>query len=216
MKISSRLREAMASQSMGFQELQRKSKIPKSTLADLLNDKYEWKTEQLRTVSRVLDTNIHWLLTGAGMRSDKILNKYMGDLDKIKTRSVPVVGYADCGRPAASWYEHSARFIQLGDVSQYTAPFILIAKGDSMSPYILNGDKLLCADVPFSQIKDRTAVVASYKASPGSAEANAKLIIKKKDYCILYSVNTKFEPVIVHYSEIYKIYKLVRIIREVR
>ena len=75
MKISSRLREAMTSQNIGFQELQRKSKIPKSTLADLLNDKYEWKTEQLRTISKILDINIHWLLTGLGMRSESVLQK---------------------------------------------------------------------------------------------------------------------------------------------
>jgi hypothetical protein len=33
---------------------------------------------------------------------------------------------------------------------------------------------------------------------------------------MLYSVNTKFDPVIVREKDIYKIFKLVRIIREVK
>lgn len=216
MKISKRLRWAMQSAKMGFQELQRKSEIPKSTLADLLNDKYEWKTEQLLSVSAVLDLNIHWLLTGSGMRSEKLMQKQYDNLHKAKTRAIPIVGYAECGKPPVTWYEQGTRYMELSDVSHLTTPFILTAKGDSMSPYILNGDRLLCTSVPYSQIKDRTAVVASYKASPGTAEANAKLILKKKDYCILYSVNTRYEPQLVDYNDIHKIYKLVRIIREVR
>ncbi len=89
------------------------------------------------------------------------------------------------------------------------------AAGDSMSPYINKGDTLICADVPFDSIKDRTAVVAAFKAPAEMYEANAKLMVRDKEHLILYSVNTKYEPIRVSLSSVIKVYKLVKIIRDV-
>lgn len=131
--------------------------------------------------------------------------------------SIPVLGFADCGLPTAQWLDVAEKFVDVADVKQYKSPFILIAKGDSMKPYILPGDKLVCADAP-QLVKDRTAVVAGFNTLPDTYEANAKLIIrdKKKKIVTLYSVNTKFPPVNYHESEIAKIYKLIKIIRDVK
>jgi phage repressor protein C with HTH and peptisase S24 domain len=109
------------------------------------------------------------------------------------------------------------KYIDLPDVKQYKSPFVLIAKGESMKPYILPGDKLVCADAP-ELIKDKSAVVAGFNSLPDSYEANAKLIIrdKKNKMVTLYSINTKFPPVNYRESDINRIYKLVKIIRDVK
>lgn len=131
--------------------------------------------------------------------------------------SIPILGFADCGLPAAQWIDVAEKYVDVADVKQYKTPFILIAKGDSMAPYILPGDKLVCADAP-ALIKDKTAVVVGFNTLPGSYEANAKLILRdrKKKIVTLYSVNTKYPPVNYSEDEVNKIYKLVKIIRDVK
>jgi SOS-response transcriptional repressor LexA len=131
--------------------------------------------------------------------------------------SVPILGFADCGLPTAQWLDVAERHIDLPDVKQYKTPFVLIAKGESMKPYILPGDKLVCADAP-DLIKDKSAVVAGFNTLPDLYEANAKLIMrdKKNKVITLYSINTKFPPVNYKEEDINKIYKLVKIIRDVK
>ncbi len=131
--------------------------------------------------------------------------------------SVPVLGFANCGLPSAEWLDAAEKYIDVPDVKQYRTPFILIAKGESMKPYILPGDKLVCADAP-ELIKDKSAVVAGFNSLPDTYDANAKLIMrdKKNKVITLYSINTKYPPVNYHEDDINKIYKLIKIIRDVR
>lgn len=131
--------------------------------------------------------------------------------------SLPVLGFADCGLPTAQWLDVAEKYIDLPDVKQYKTPFILVAKGESMAPYILPGDKLVCADAP-ELIKDKSAVVAGFNTLPDTYEANAKLIMrdKKNKVITFYSINTKYPPVNYREEDINKIYKLVKIIRDVR
>jgi hypothetical protein len=60
-------------------------------------------------------------------------------------------------------------------------------------------------------------VIVGFKTVPDSYQANAKLIKwLGKNQIMLYSINTKYEPQIYHLSEIANIFKLVRIIRDVK
>lgn len=134
-----------------------------------------------------------------------------------KFSRVPVLGYAECGSPAATWQDNAARYFELADVSGLLNPFILVAKGDSMRPYINPGDKLLCSEHT-EKMKNNTAIVAVFKSMPDTAEANAKLVSwdKKNKLITLYSINTKFPPTNHHENEFIKIYKVNRIIRDVK
>lgn len=131
--------------------------------------------------------------------------------------SVPILGFADCGLPTAQWMDVAEKYMDVPDVRQYKTPFVLIAKGESMKPYILPGDKLICADAP-DLVKDKSAVVAGFNTLPDLYEANAKLIMrdKKNKVITFYSINTKFPPVNYKEEDINKIYKLVKIIRDVK
>lgn len=160
---------------------------------------------------KIPNLNLDWMITGSGEMYESPEPKK----ERKKSVPVPVLGYAECGKSSSQWYKEDHNFIDVEGVKQYKNVFAMKAAGDSMSPYINKGDTLVCADVPFDAIKDRTAVVVAFKAPAEMYEANAKLMVRDKEHLILYSVNTKFEPVRVPLSSVTKVYKLVKIIRDV-
>lgn len=171
----------------------------------------DWTIEQLDKIK-----NIH------GISMDVLFNfdpkgKTETESKPLKFRRIPVLGYADCGSPAANWYDNAERIIDLADAAVLVNPFMLIAKGDSMRPYINPGDKLVCSEHT-EKIKDNTAVVAVFKSMPDTVEANAKLISwdRRNKLITLYSINTKYPPTNNHENEFIKIYKVNRIIRDVK
>ncbi|MBM4158345.1 MAG: LexA family transcriptional regulator [Ignavibacteria bacterium] len=159
-----------------------------------------------------LGCNINWLLNGEGE-----MLKISGVIQKSRSKLVPVLAEVECGVPLYNQInQENLKFIETPDVSHYSNPFFVIARGDSMRPYINPGDHLLCID-DFQRIKDGSAVVVNFKTVPETYSSNAKLIkFLDDERIVLYSVNTKFPPVIYKKSGIYKIYKVVRIIREVK
>jgi SOS-response transcriptional repressor LexA len=166
-----------------------------------------------RLVQKFEQVNLSWLISGEG---EMFIQKIAGP-DKNKIRAVPIYSFVYCGSPASQWDTDKVKeYMQLPSLTKFGEAFGLIAKGDSMAPYINPYDVLICVDKP-DLIKDRTAVVCVFK-SVDAIEANAKLIKrnKKQGTVMLYSINTKFEPEIYDEDEILKIYKVVRIIREVR
>ncbi len=158
-----------------------------------------------------LGCNINWLLNGEG----EMLKKT--EKPSAKTKLIPVLAEVECGIPVYNQINsESIKMMELTEVSHFTNPFIAIARGESMRPYINPGDYLLCSDEPH-KIKDGRAVVVNFKTIPETYSSNAKLIkFLDDDRIMLYSINTKFAPSVHRKSEIFKIYKLVRIIRDVR
>ncbi|MBN8571920.1 MAG: LexA family transcriptional regulator [Ignavibacteria bacterium] len=127
----------------------------------------------------------------------------------------PIYGNVYCGSAASQWPEGKIVKHIFTDIQDKSA-FGLIAKGDSMVPYINPYDILICIDKP-ELIKNRTAVVVVLK-STDTLEANAKYILHKPEdkKILLYSNNTKYEPIEYRESEILKVYKVVQIIRNVK
>lgn len=157
--------------------------------------------------------NIEWLLTGEGS-----MNIPLPIAKAEKTFKVPVFGSVLCGSPAPLWDKDEIKeYIDLPDLMKFKYSFGLIAKGDSMAPYINPGDYLICVDKP-ELIKDGKAVVTVFKGTVDNNEVNAKLITRdvNKGIVTLYSVNTKYPPLNYSENEILKIYKLIKIIRDVK
>lgn len=158
-----------------------------------------------------LGCNLNWLLNGNGemMNNSPVSSK--------KSRKIPVLAEVECGTPVSTQInEDITKYLELTDVNHYTNPFIAIARGDSMRPYINPGDYLLCVE-DTNKIKDGRAVVVNFKSVPETYMSNAKLIrFLDDDRIMLYSINTKFPPTIHKKNDIYKIYKVLRIIREVK
>lgn len=171
----------------------------------------DWSIDQLEKIK-----NIH------GISMDSIFgyvakSRLDTEPKAVKFRRVPVLGYAECGSPTAEWPDSASKVVDLSDSSMLVNPFVLIAKGDSMRPYINPGDKLLCSEHQ-EKVKDNTAVVAVFKSMPDTIEANAKLINwdRRNKLITLYSINTKYPPTNHSENEFIKIYKVNRIIRDVK
>ncbi len=85
-----------------------------------------------------------------------------------------------------------------------------------MSPFINPKDYLLCID-DSAKIKNKSAVVVSFKTEPENYEANAKLYYDLDDnHIMLYSINTKFPPTVHQKRDIAYVYKVIKIIRDVK
>jgi len=199
-------------------EVERQTKINNVSLSEWRNGKTSPTLEKIEPLRKYFGEKFSWLISGMGSPDGEF---YVSDKDikytATKFKSVPIVGTVPCGIPVTSWEIDDNKLMKLADVGHMHSPFILIAKGDSMSPYINNRDYILCADMPEKIKKDKTAVVVSFKSDPDSFNANAKLIKWRKpsNEIMLYSINTKYEPEIYPIKDIYKIYKVVRIIRDV-
>jgi SOS-response transcriptional repressor LexA len=171
----------------------------------------DWSIDQLEKIK-----NIH------GISVDSMFGvEHKPRLDSegrpVKFHKVPMLGYAECGSPAATWLDNAVKIVEMTDTGSLLNPFMLVAKGDSMKPYINPGDKLLCSEHT-EKVKDNTAVVAVFKSMPDTFEANAKLINwdRRNKLITLYSINTKYPPTNHSESEFVKIYKVNRIIRDVK
>ncbi|MBS1516348.1 MAG: LexA family transcriptional regulator [Bacteroidetes bacterium] len=166
-----------------------------------------------RLVQKFENVNLSWLISGEG---EMFIQKISAP-ERSKIRSVPLYSYVYCGSPASQWDNDKVKeHLFLPSLTKFGEVFGLIAKGDSMAPYINPYDVLICVDKP-DLLKDGTAVVCVFK-SVDTIEANAKLLKRnrKNGTVMLYSINTKYEPEVYNEDEILKIYKVVRIIRDVK
>ena len=211
--ISNRIRQLLENRGITAYRLCKDLDIDDSTYSRSIRTANTWKTAHLVKIADYFKVGLDWLVKG-----ETFAKEVQRELKEVthKVKAVPVLGIAECGKPVAQWAELAPKTIELTDAAQLNSPFILIARGESMRPYINPGDKLLCADMP-ERIKNGTAVVVSFSSPPDTYEANAKLIkFEKEGIVTLYSVNTQFPPTIHKDTDIQKIFKLVRIIRDVK
>jgi repressor LexA len=211
--ISNRIKQLLENRGITAYRLCKDLDIDDSTYSRSIRTANTWKTAHLVKIADYFKVGLDWLVKG-----ETFSKEVQRELKEVthKVKAVPVLGIAECGKPAAQWHELAPKTVELTDAAHLSSPFILIARGESMRPYINPGDKLLCSDIP-ERIKNGTAVVVSFYSPPDTYEANAKLIKFEKDGIItLYSVNTQFPPTIHKDTDIQKIFKLVRIIRDVK
>lgn len=211
--ISDRIRQLLENRGITAYRLCKDLDIDDSTYSRSIRTANTWKTAHLVKIADYFKVSLEWLVKG-----ETFAKEVQRELKEVNTKvkAIPILGIAECGKPVAQWAELAPKTIELTDAAHLSSPFVLIARGDSMKPYINPGDKLLCADMP-ERVKNGTAVVVSFYSPPDTFEANAKLIKFEKDGVVtLYSVNTQFPPTIHKDTDIQKIFKLVRIIRDVK
>lgn len=167
--------------------------------------------ELLAKLANKSSLNLKWLLTGNGEMVD--INLPASKSGSVK---IPVFGEVICGSPVELW-DGNIHYIDMPDIPKSKSLFGLVARGDSMAPYINPRDILICSDNP-SQIKNGRAVIAVFKGTIDYQECNAKLVQfdEKKKIITLYSVNTKYPPRSYSEDEIFKLYKVNYILREVK
>ena len=211
--ISERIKQLLENRGISAYRLCKDLDIDDSTYSRSVRTDNTWKTAHLIKIADYFKVGLDWLLKGENFAKE--VQKELKEIN-TKVKQVPILGIVDCGKPATSWHEYSTKTVELTEAANLNSPFLLIAKGDSMRPYINPGDKLLCADIP-DRVKNGTAVVVSFYSPPDTYEANAKLIkFEREGMVTLYSVNTAHPPTLHKDTDIQKIFKLVRIIRDVK
>lgn len=217
-EITDRILHLIQKTGVSKTDVHTKCNIPQRTFYRNLKCLSDWKLEHLNSIASYFKVRNDWLIYGRGDEkaensTDEI--KSNSSVSKVsKEKDVPIYSYVYGGVAASRWdsnevFKHVPSEIKGNDI------FGVIVAGDSMSPYINNGDVLLCVDNP-NLIKNKTAVVVVLKEME-TVQASAKLIShdKKNKTITLYSINAKYEPVIYKESEILKIYKVVEIRRKV-
>lgn len=215
--IANRVKELIRekySENPNYKRISEHLGIKYTTLIDMINKDYEsWQSKYLVTIADHFSVSTDYLLGLSTTLSPNIRN-----LEKTKFTSVPIYGNVWCGAPAPQWDVGDVRqYIDLPDMAKYKYSFGVIAKGDSMTPYINPGDYLICVDKN-ELIKDGKAVIVVFKGTHDNNEVNAKLIKldRERSLITLYSINTKHSPQVYNEDEILKIYKLIKIIRDVK
>lgn len=181
------------------------------TLFNYLKNRAKWDTNVVHMIAKYFNVPIDYLYgnpVGVNNAAE----------EGTKSRKVAVLGKVECGIPITAQITNAndIEHILIDNVSRYKDPFILIAEGESMAPYINPKDYILCIDDP-SKVKNKAIVVVSIRTEPDNYEANAKQYFELDDsHIILYSINTKFPPTVHKKRDIAHIYKVIKIIRDVK
>lgn len=164
-------------------------------------------------VAKELDINLNWLVSGEG---DMYAVPQLKDTPMKNVNSVPVVGSIACGIPIKEWKGYGEKFEPMVKIGHLNFPFLLKASGDSMKPYVLPGDLLLFSDNA-EFVKEGRPVAISFKSEPDTHESYVKILrFEGKDSYIAYSYNPDYKPTTIKKKDIYKLYPLIKIIREVK
>ena len=180
------------------------------TLFNYLKNRAKWDSNVVTDIARYFNVPVDFLY-GNPVNANTVS-------DDKKSRNVPVLGKVECGIPIAAQINqtYDIEHLLIDNASRYKDPFLLIAEGESMSPFINPKDYLLCID-DSAKIKNKSAVVVSFKTEPENYEANAKLYYDLDDnHIMLYSINTKFPPTVHQKRDIAYVYKVIKIIRDVK
>lgn len=185
--------------------------IKTDTLFNYLKNRAKWDTNVVISISKYFNVPIDYLYGNPSSVND------MAKGDK-KSKKVAILGKVECGIPITAQISdtYDLEHILIDNASRYKNPFILIAEGESMAPFINPKDYILCID-DAAKIKNKSTVVVSFKTEPENYEANAKLYYELDDsHIMLYSINTKFPPTVHIKRDIAYIYKVIKIIRDVK
>jgi len=141
--ISKRLKILIDLLGLSLKDFSRKTGIPYPTLLDYLADKRTPGGDNLQKIAMQLHVNLNWLLTGEGepfIKSKPVLPE-----EAMPTRKIPVLGKIPAGFPHYV-AEQIIEYIALPEVPENA--LAIIAKGDSMSPVIKDGDYVIFLVMP--------------------------------------------------------------------
>lgn len=185
--------------------------IPNSTYYKIKNKETDFSVIQIIRISQYLNATLEYLLLGKDFAEESRKELISGK----KIYRVPIVAKVNCGISYKE-YENRNEYLDIVGIGHLHEPLIVIAKGDSMFPLIQNGDYLLCSNSP-DKIKDKMIAVISYKTEPESHDSNVKqLRILKDGRLMLVSFNYKFDPIFVNKKDIHCIYRVEKIIRDIK
>jgi len=147
----------------------------------------------LSRICEVYGVNLNWLLTGSGpmfQELQQIDGSFLGD-----TISVPIVGEIAAGEPAELIYEEPWRVVDLPrGLLSFAPPYVVFrVSGDSMAPFVLPGDLVVCSE-DWREVNTNGKIMA-FRCEDGITLKKLVEDIKRK-VTMLVPLNSHYEPMI--------------------
>jgi repressor LexA len=142
-----------------------------------------------------------------------VIERYSSAEDRevfCRMRRIPVVSCTAAGEPIE--YEdmfpvgYSDEFVEAPDITDENA-FALRIRGDSMEPYLSDGDVVIVC--PSWKVKEGKPVVVKTK----DGEVTCKMFNKSGDKIVLSAVNPRYPPRVLSTGEVIWVYPVVRAIK---
>lgn len=177
--FASRLKHAMNIRQLKAVDLCNKTGLSSALISQYLSGKFEAKNDKAYLLSDALRVSPTWLLGFSD-------NMFGDDSPTTHKSSIPVLGVVPCGTPIEA-IEDIVDWIDVVP-SQAKDHFGLIAKGDSMAPYILDGDILIVKQAPIVD----SGKIAIVKVN--GDDATCKKVLITDAGIILLPLNSTYKP----------------------
>lgn len=118
---------------------------------------------------------------------------FFSDANKIKFRSVPLVGKASCGIPKLTHFEDYEEHIMITEDQYSKNSYAVTADGDSMFPKIKDGDVLYIN--PDCEVQNGDTVHYFYDGQSG-----IKKYINNGKVISLIPINTEYNPILIDFN----------------
>ncbi|MEO0141174.1 MAG: S24 family peptidase [candidate division WOR-3 bacterium] len=183
--IGARIKRAREHRGMSQLRLARQIGVPFQRISEWERGLVSPSARYLKAIADSLSVSLDWLLSGMGPmerpeRSDAI----------FPVHQVPVYGTVPGGPP----YDPGDPGVMevIGVPAEYSGRdvFGLVVKGDSMSPTLVDGDRVLVA----RDIRPRDGLIVVVKMNQG--EYTVKRMRRQGDLLILMPDNPNFQPIV--------------------
>lgn len=204
--FASRLSQALETRGMKAADLSKKTKVAEGTISCYINGRYEAKQNRVQVFAEALDVNPAWLMGyDVPMEAERSqpapaprpIPKGIATMPEMV--NLPVVGKIACGTPILA-QQNIETYYQ--SPKEWRASMFLVCQGDSMEPFIKDGDMVAIRE---QQDAETDEIVAVMELDGCDGFATLKKLKKRPDRVELWPLNPEYEPIIYLKEEMNKL-----------
>lgn len=206
--FASRLSQALETRGMKAADLSKKTKVAEGTISCYINGRYEAKQNRVQVFAEALDVNPAWLMGyDVPMDTEHATPSQPAQKATIppgfepmpEMANLPVVGKIACGTPILA-QQNIETYYQ--SPKEWRASMFLVCQGDSMEPFIKDGDMVAIRE---QQDAETDEIVAVMELDGCDGFATLKKLKKRPDRVELWPLNPEYEPIIYLKEEMNKL-----------
>lgn len=202
--FASRLSQALEARGMKAADLSKKTKVAEGTISCYINGRYEAKQNRVQVFAEALDVNPAWLMgydvpmeAERSQPAPRPIPKGIATMPEMV--NLPVVGKIACGTPILA-QQNIETYYQ--SPKEWRANMFLVCQGDSMEPFIKDGDMVAIRE---QQDAETDEIVAVMELDGCDGFATLKKLKKRPDRVELWPLNPEYEPIIYLKEEMNKL-----------
>lgn len=159
--FASRLSQALEARGMKAADLSKKTKVAEGTISCYINGRYEAKQNRVQVFAEALDVNPAWLMgydvpmeAEHSQPAPRPIPKGIATMPEMV--NLPVVGKIACGTPILA-QQNIETYYQ--SPKEWRASMFLVCQGDSMEPFIKDGDMVAIREQQDAETDEIVAVM---------------------------------------------------------